>query len=271
MKPMRASTGVAFLTAVLLAVGALRAEDVTLLDRANAWKPGDPVPVELLHYPPIPESCIQDVPENVAVLFDTTNDALLLAMLSAPCDQKIFGCTVDAAFLRLGASKFLNRLRESHAAHPERFAEKRLQRLYTLTTRRHVTVDCLFIEDASMAAAERDETFAKIFAELRAGARFADVLKKYADLYRYEENGALSDGTRFTLHLTRIGNNGDFILTTNNRRAINRSAEVPASHARSLLAAKPGDVLILPNDAEGRRDLYCVREAYEPPSHATFY
>ena len=262
MTPMRLLVG----AAILLAVGTLHAQDATLLDRANAWQPGEPVPAELLHYQRIPCRCVPVVAENAAAVSDTTNDALLMAMLLAPCDRTMFDGAVDAAFVRLGASEFLRRLHERYLAHPELLAEGRHRRLHALTRQRHVTVDCLYIEDNALPSAERDGAFANITAELRAGAPFAAVLKKYSDAYPYEETYTRADGAKVALSLTHIGNNGDFVLTARNRRAINRSAEVPAAHARPLLAAKPGDVLVLHHPAEHRRDLYRVREVYDPPA-----
>ena len=251
---------------IFLTVGALRAEDATLLDRANVWQSGEPVPAELLHYQRISCRCVPVAAENVAALTDTTNDALLLEMLLAPCDRVMFDCAVDAAFVRFGASEFLRRLHERYLARPELLAEGRHRRLHALTRQRHVTVDCLYVEDTAMPPSERDQIFANITAELHGGAPFAEVLKKYSDAHPYQETYTRADGAKETLQLTHIGNNGDFILTARNRQAINRSAEVPAAHAQPLLAARPGDVLVLRNSAAHRCDLYCVREVYDPPA-----
>lgn len=94
---------------------------------------------------------------------------------------------------------------------------------------------------------------------------FDAVRKKYSDAHEYSYAETLSDGAKVTLHRTRVGNYGDFIISEQSRDAGPfRRAELPAEHVQPLLKGRAGDVIVLRDDAGQRSILYHIREVYTP-------
>ena len=204
--------------------------------------------------------------DTVVVFAEITNYALLQEVIFSPCDQRIFDCAVVRALYLVGPNRFFGDLQKRYSEQPELLSQQRHQKLKTLTTERHAAVDAVFVDDKDMKPAEADAVFSQIANELRRGAAFATVQQRYYEAHHYSYTETLSDGTKVDLTRTRVGNFGDFVISDQRRDARPfRNVELPAEHARRLLAARKGDVVVLRDEPEHRSILYQVREIYSPP------
>lgn len=75
------------------------ANDVPLVKRANAWKPGKPIPAELLVFRES-RGCLPLVTDTAPVLGSITNYELLHAIVFSPCDDRIFACAAALSLSR---------------------------------------------------------------------------------------------------------------------------------------------------------------------------
>jgi hypothetical protein len=240
------------------------ADDNPMLTQANAWIPDQPIPAELLTFRD-QEDCISDGTDSPALFSSITNYEILRAILSQPCDDRVFECAVKRALSLVGPSRFFHDTEEMYARMPRLLSQPRHRGLKDRAAIPHVLVDGIFIDDSDMSHAEADAVFAKIRAELRAGRPFDAVEKKYYDAYEYAYTETLSDGATVVLHRTRVGNYGDFVVSEAEHTARPLClADLPAEHVRPLLSGHTGDVIVLRDEREHRSILYQVRDAYSP-------
>jgi hypothetical protein len=246
-----------------IAAGA-RAEENPLVAKANAWTHGQLIPAELLVFRDS-DSCMRESTDTYAVFDAVTNYEILRAVLSQPCDDRVFECAVKRALSLVGPSRFFRDTEEMYTTMPQLLSQPRHRKLKDRAAIPHVLVDGIFIDDRDMSHDEADSVFAKIAVELRAGRPFDAVQKKYYDAYEYAYTETLSDGAMVVLHRTRVGNYGDFVVseTEHTARPL-RLADVPAEHVHPLLSGRTGDVIILRDESEHRTVLYHVRDAYSP-------
>jgi hypothetical protein len=241
-----------------------RVQENPLVAKANGWAHGQPIPAELLVFRDS-EGCIRESTDTYAVFEDVTNYEILRAILSQPCDDRVFECAVKRALSLVGPSRFFHDTEEMYARMPRLLSQPRHRGLKDRAAIPHVLVDGIFIDDSDMSHAEADAVFAKIRAELRAGRSFAAVEKKYYDAYEYAYTETLSDGAMVVLHRTRVGNYCDFVVSEAEHTARPLClADLPAEHVRSLLSGHTGDVIVVRDEREHRSILYQVRDAYSP-------
>lgn len=257
-------TAVIFFAAVHTALAvSLSAGDVPLVRQANAWQPGEPIPHELLNYT-ASSGCMPMITDSAPVFGSITNYALLQKILFTPCKEAIFGLAVTESLSVVGPSRFYNDLRAKYAAHPKLLSQRRHRRLYAESGLAQVVVDSLYITDNDMASTERDAVFARITGKLQTGASFQAVLSKYQDQFTYPKVHTLADGRTVTMHLTHVGNAGDFLVSPHDQCAFGRATSLPSGHVSPLLKGSAGDILVLRDEDRRRTMLYRVREAYRP-------
>jgi hypothetical protein len=231
---------------------------------ANSWSNGEPIPHDLLVYHDS-EGCFRLPTDSVSVFEEITNYPLLQKLISSSCDQRIFEFAVRRALYLVGPTRFFSDQRKVYAAHPELWTEQRHQHLNDLSTKRHIVVDGIFINDRDMTRPKADAVFKQITNDLQSGAPFEAVKKKYYSAYEYRYTETLSNGKKVRLTKTRVGNYGDFVISEGNRDARPfRSAEVPLDHAHQLVTQQKGDIVALRDESEHRTILYQVREVYVP-------
>jgi hypothetical protein len=250
-----------FAAAIAIAIAAfVFAEENPVIAQANAWTHDQPIPAELLAFRDS-DGCLPE-PTDTYIVFDgITNYDLLRAIILQRGDERVFGCAVKRALLLVGPTRFFHDIRQVYAAMPRLLSQPGRSALP------HVLVDGLFIDDRDMPPDDADAVFARIAADLRAGVAFDAVQKKYWDAYEYAYTETLSDGSKVTLHRTRVGNYGDFVISERDHTARPfRSADLPEQHVRPLLSGRTGDIIILRDETEHRSILYRVRDAYSPPA-----
>lgn len=165
----------------------------------------------------------------------------------------------------VGPNRFFGDARKRYSTQPELLSQERHRSIHARSGLPHVVVDGLFIDDSDMSRQEAETVFAQVTADLKAGMPFDAVQKKYWDAHEYSYVKTLSDGTKITLHRTRVGNYGDFTISERSRDAHPfRRAEAPAGHVQPLLSRQTGDILVLRDEAKHRSILYRVREFYTP-------
>ena len=256
-----------FAVAISVAIAAfVFAEENPVIAQANAWTHDQPIPVELLAFRDS-DGCFPE-PTDTYIVFDgITNYDLLRAIILQRGDERVFECAVKRALLLVGPTRFFHDIREVYAAMPQLLSQPRHRAVHARSTLAHVLVDGLFIDDGDMPRDGADAVFARIAADLRAGVAFDAVQKKYWDAYEYAYTEILSDGSKVTLHRTRVGNYGDFVISERDHSARPfRSADLPEQHVRPLLSGRTGDIIILRDETEHRSILYRVRDAYSPPA-----
>jgi len=240
-------------------------EEASLVTLSSSWQEGRPIPSDILVFRDS-EGCLALTTDTVVVFAEITNYALLQEVILSPCDHRIFDCAVVRALYLVGPNRFFGDLQKRYSIQPELLSQRRHQKLKTLSTERHAVVDAVFIDDKDMKPAEADAVFSQIANELRRGAAFVIVQQRYYDAHHYSYTETLSDGAKVDLIRTRVGNFSDFVISDQRRDARPfQNIELPGEHARRLLAARKGDVIVLRDEAEHRSILYQVREMYSPP------
>ncbi len=258
------TAAVLFLTGCAALAFTTDADNVPLVKRANAWKPGEPIPAELLVFRES-RSCLPLATDSAPVFGSITNNELLHAIVFSPCDDRIFACAIARALSLVGPSRFFGDARKRYSSQPALLSQGRHRNIHARSELPHVVVDGLFIDDGDMPRQEAERVFAQITADLKAGMPFDAAQKKYWDAHEYSYVKTLSDGTKVTLHRTRVGNYGDFTISERSRDAYPfRLAEAPAEHVQPLLSRRTGDVVVLRDEAEHRSILYRIREFYSP-------
>ncbi len=242
----------------------LAADDIPLVKGANAWAPDQPIPAELLAFRESGD-CLALETDTTVVFSEISNYDLLRRIISQPCDDRLFACALKRALLLVGPTRFFHDLKETYAAMPQLLTQPRHRSLQNRAGTTNVLVDSVFIDDQNMSRAEAEGVFANIAADLRAGAAFETVQKKYYDAYEYAYTEALNDGATVLLHRTRVGDYGDFVVSEaeNTARPL-RLTDLPAQHVRPLLSGRTGDIIILRDETEHRTILYRIRDAYSP-------
>jgi hypothetical protein len=253
--------------AMVFVIGASAlADENPLVALANAWTRGQPIPAELLTFRES-DGCFAE-PTDTYVAFDgITNYDLLRAIILHPCDERVFDSAVKRALSLVGPTRFFHDICKVYAATPQLLSQPRHRTVHARSALPHVLVDGLFIDDGDMPRDDANEVFARIAADLRAGVAFDAVQKKYWDAYEYAYTETLSDGSKVTLHRTRVGNYGDFVISERDHTARPfQSVDLPEQHVRPLLSGRTGDIIILRDETEHRSILYRVRDAYSPPA-----
>lgn len=160
---------------------------------ANAWRPGEPIPVELQRYHE--SGSDMPMPGDSDMLIDGITNIALLSTLATDlkADQE---CREDAftqglylagpnAFFALVAQD-LNAL----AAPNDPWVADLRQRIALP----HVVVDALFIKDADMPRDAANAAMDRLERELRGGADWTLVYRKYADEFGYRTGNRTSIG-----------------------------------------------------------------------------
>ena len=242
-----------------------------ILASAQRWKPGDPLPPALLTFR---ESggCFGSPTDTTQLLSEITNTDLLVSLVA---HTAVAVETREEALKRglytVGPNAFFAELKVQLARSPQR--GEWVRQLRDRMSRRHVVVDGLFIDHASMTPSEANRVLDRIETDLRRGQSWQQVYESYANEFGY------SCGTT-----TKIGNLGDFVVFpdpalrldhhmihepgaityrgTALPRRLSRLAWLQDTHVAPILAAKVGDVLRLDSPDAQAYVLYHVREVY---------
>jgi hypothetical protein len=251
--------------------GETRVDAPPVIEAANAWRAGEPIPAELRHYRRSPG----DMPDSTdsRFLIAQVKNLALLSALSADLGADL-ECR-DDAFVQgeyfAGPSRFfpvLARDLDARKYQPDPWLRELRERI----AQPYVVVNALFIEDASMRRETTLKVLSRIEKELRAGSTWDTVYTKYADEFGYR-----------TGNRTKIGNLGHLVIYADPAlgqgyfanipggvmwrgaeppRRLSRLAFFDAAHLPPIMRMAVGDVIHLHSSLYSEFILYQAEETY---------
>src|ERR1044071_3493082 len=143
------------LSALLPLLCGISAATESMVQQANAWTPGKPVPAELLGYrrSGFGASYTPGADDTSSVIGAVTNTPLLMEMLFNPkIDDRVFSQVVSRSIHMSGPKAFLNDVYRRYQQHAEALLFPMHKRLFVELNQRHALVDAIFINEADMPA-----------------------------------------------------------------------------------------------------------------------
>ncbi len=185
---------------------------------------------------------------------------LRAVILDRRADSKVLPFAIERALLLVGPGKVFADVRRDAAREPILFAGGPCRQLLDRSGEPHVWVSqSAFIDESDMPRDKARGILERMAAKVRAGASFEEVYSRTQAEHSYDDGQT---------RLTRIGNYGDWVLSTSkpNGDPFRLWSSVPQLHVQQLLGARAGDMLILEDDDQDDRCLilYYVREVYRP-------
>jgi hypothetical protein len=248
--------------ALLLMDSIVRASE-PIVQQANAWRPGQPVPVELLAYRKADtgQTYMPSAQDTLTVIGSITNTPLLLEMLFNPkIDDRVFAQVVSQALRLSGPKMFLNDAYRRYQRQAEALLFPMHKRLFYELNQRHAMVDAIFINEVDMPAQEGFATLRQMIADMQAGKSWDNVYSTYSSNLKSEVDfgGAkvvLSKVSRFGPVILCEQKQGDQTFV---------SDPLPKEHRTVLLQRAEGDLVTIHDPERRRVVLYRVRELYVP-------
>jgi hypothetical protein len=253
-----------------------------ILQRADSWRTGDPLPQELRRF----RHYGADIPTTLdsdSLIAQVKNPALLAALVvDSGTDLE---CREDALSRGLevdGPKQFFDLLRTQLSAAGAKDIQPWINEVRQRMSRPHVVVDALFIEDRDMPRQEALTVIKRVTNDLRTGVPWSKVYERYSEEFNYPPK---PDGSR-----TKIGLLGHLVIFPDpllgkgymaNITPRNSTYEVvqwqgpppprrlwsldyfDSAHLPALLKANVGDVLSLRSKLYREYVLYQVQEVYE--------
>jgi len=255
---------------------------VRILQTADSWRTGDPLPQELRRF----RHYGADIPTTLdsdSLIAQVKNPALLAALVvDSGTDPE---CREDALSRGLevdGPNQFFDLPRTQLSAAATKDIQPWINEVRQRMSRPHVVVDALSIEDRDMPRQQALKVIKRVTNDLRTGAPWSKVYERYSEEFSYPPK---SDGSR-----TKIGLLGHLVIfpdpllgkgymaniTPRNSkyevvqwqgppppRRLWRLDYFDSAHLPALLKANVGDVLSLRSKLYREYVLYQVQEIYQ--------
>lgn len=243
-----------------------------IVDAANSWRAGDPIPVQLRQYHKSP-SDLPDPADSEVLIHQVNNLALLSALATdlgadQACREEAF---IQGTYAG-GPSKFFSLLSGELSARKQE-SNPWLLELRQRIALPHVVVNALFIQDADMPRESALQVLTRIRQELRDGTSWDAVYLKYSEQFGYR-----------TSHRTKVGNLGHLVIYPDPAlgrgyfitigphtitwegeelpRRLSRLSFFDASHLPAIMRMSPGEVLYLHSSLYDEWVLYQAEEVY---------
>lgn len=257
----------------------------TILQNANSWHAGDPLPRELRRSSKS-ESDLGSPMDSRDLISNVTNLPLLAALVVDPkADPE---CREDALSQGLqvgGPNGFFGLLRSQLSTAKAESIQPWVTELRERIARPHAIVNALVIPYGEMSQKEALSVFARISGDLQRGVAWAEVYKRYSDEFSYPPDPKTGAHTKIGLlgrlvvfpdpelgrgHMaTRtfaVGASQEEVFHWEGppapRRLFGLSFFDPA-HLPNLLKADAGAVISLPSELHHEYVLYQVEEIYK--------
>lgn len=244
-----------------------------VLQVANAWHTGNPLPPELRRF----RQSEGDLPgpmDSSALISRVDNPSLLATLVvdsgvDLECREDALSRGLEAA----GPTRFFNLLRSQIPVAASMNSDPWIREIRDRMSRPHVVVDALFISYNDMPRQKALAVIARITDDLRRRVPWAKVYSQYSEEFGYKT------GTR-----TKIGNLGHLVVFPDPAlgsghyvniqpgivqfqgkplpRRLWRLAYFDPAHVPALLKASAGDVISLASDLYSENVLYQVQEIY---------
>jgi hypothetical protein len=257
-----------------------------ILQRADSWRPGDPLPQELRRFRHYGDD-IATTSDSDSLIAQVKNPALLAALVvDSGTDPE---CREDALSRGLefdGPKRFFDLLRTKVSSTATKDLQSWINEVRQRMSRPHVVVDALYIEDRDMPRQQALTVIKRISNDLRTGAPWSQVYERYSEEFSYPPNPDGSQRTKIGLlgHLVifpdRLLGKGYManITPRNSEYEVVQWQGPPAprrlwkldyfdsAHLATLLKSNVGDVLPLRSKLYREYVLYQVQEIYEGDS-----
>ena len=256
----------AALAGFLTAAGASGATP-PILQQANSWTPGQPLPRQLLDYRKTGSGAayIPGAEDSSSVIGAITNSPLLIEMaFDTRIDPRVFAEVVNRALHLEGPQAFFDQAKRRYQKHAEMLLFPLHKRLFIEMNQRHVIVDAMFIGETEMPGHEAYATLRQVIADLQAGKTWDTVYAEYSRNLRTDLGMDVGSAGR-SITISKVSRFGPVILCeqTGPEDTI-VSDPLPREHRAALLQRAPGEVLLIADPARRRTVLYRVREVYVP-------
>ena len=256
----------AALAGLLTAAGAASAAP-SIVQQANSWVPGQPLPRQLIDYRKTGSGAayIPGAEDSSSVIGAITNSALLIEMaFDTRIDPRVFAEVVNRALHLEGPQAFFDQAKHRYQKHAEMLLFPLHKRLFVEMNQRHTVVDAMFIGETEMPAHEAYATLRQVIADLQAGKTWETVYSEYSRSLRSNLGMDVGSAGKFVT-ISKISRFGPVILCeqTGPEDTI-VSDPLPREHRAALLQRAPGEVLLIADPARRRTVLYRVREVYVP-------
>ncbi|MEQ1354754.1 MAG: hypothetical protein ABLT11_12085 [Candidatus Acidiferrum sp.] len=254
-----------------------------ILQKADSWRTGDPLPQELRRF----RQYGTDIPtasDSDSLIVQVKNSALLAALVvdsgtDSECREEALsrGLEVD------GPKQFFNLLRTQLPAAAAKDMQPWINEVRQRMSRRHLVVDALSIEDRDMPRQQALTVIKRVTNDLRTGVPWSKVYERYSEKFSYPPKPDGSQRTKIGLlgHLVifpdpLLGKGYMANITPRNSkvevvqwqgppppRRLSRLGYFDSAHLPTLLKANVGDVLLLRSQLYREYVLYQVQEIYK--------
>jgi hypothetical protein len=243
-----------------------------ILQAANSWHEGEPIPTELQRYRQS-RGDLPDPTDSASLIAEIENLALLAALsinLSADpqCQEDAFAQGMYAG----GPTRFFE-IVERDLIEANAWSNPWVSEVRSRIRQPHVVVDALFIRDADMPREQTNRVLDRIERDLRSGGKWKIVYTRYADEFGYKSGNT-----------TKVGNLGHWVIFADPAlghghfvdlgpdaiqwrgeelpRRLSRLAFFDASHLPAIMRSATGDILRLHSAEYHEYVLYQVQEVY---------
>jgi len=238
---------------------------------ANSWHEGQPIPPEFLHYR---ESGDMPAPTDSSSLISQVTNLEFLAALAIDlsADQECREDAFTSGMYASGPSRFFTVLAR-HVSASTGSSNPWLSEIRSRIAQPHVVVDALSIADSDMPPGQATKVLDRIERELRGGAKWETVYRKYADEFGYKTGNRTKIGTlgHWVVFDDPALGHGYFIdvapdtITWQGEelpRRLSRLAFLDASHVSSIMHSSTGEIIRLHSSTYREYVLYQVQEVY---------
>jgi hypothetical protein len=260
-----------------------------ILQTANSWRTSDALPAELRRFR---ESKTKEPNpmDSWDLIAQVNNLPLLAALVVDPgADPECREFALSQGIEVGGPSRFFGLLRSELPTTAPENIQPWIETVRDRMARPYAVVNALFISYEDMTQKEALAVIARIADDLRRGAPWPEVYKRYSEEFSYPQNPKNGDSTK-------IGLLGPLVVFPDPELGSGRIATVTASsdgsqievwkgkplpirlwriarfdpaHLSTLLKASVGDVVSLPSELNHEYVLYQLEESYEggPENH----
>src|SRR2546423_1842187 len=250
----------------LLTTGA-RGATSPIMQQANSWTAGQPLPRQLLDYRKsgLGEVYIPGTDDSSSVIGRITNSAVLLEMLfDTRIDPRVFAETVNRALHLEGPQAFFDQVKHRYQQHAQMLLFPLHKRLFIEMNQRHTMVDAMFISETEMPADKAHATLRQMISDMQAGKSWEAVYSEYSRNLRSDVGMDLGAGAT-PVTISKVSRFGPVVLCEQTKPEETLVSDpLPKEHRAALLQRAPGEVLLIGDPARRRVVLYRVREVYVP-------
>jgi hypothetical protein len=256
-----------------------------ILQAANSWRSGDPLPPELRRFRKS-ETDLADPMESSVLIAQVSNLPLLAALVVDPgadreCREDALSRGIEAG----GPNRFFDLLRSRLSAATQKNIQAWVNAVRDRMSRPHAVVNALSISYEDMPREKALGVIARITNDLRRGVPWPKVYEQYSEEFSYAPDPKTGDRTKIGLlgplvvfpdqalgrgHMATVTSSPDGSQVkvvqwqgTPLPRHLWSLAYFDPAHLPTLLKANVGDVISLPSELNHEYVLYQVREIYK--------